>query len=124
VTHDPLPTVPCDQGQIVQLLQNLIGNAIKYRNGEAPEVHVSCQRHGNEWVFSVKDNGIGIPVNRQEQIFQIFRRLHARDSYGGGTGVGLTIAKKIVERHGGRLWVESEPSVGSTFYIALPDQRL
>ncbi|SNB45945.1 PAS domain S-box protein [Geobacter sp. DSM 9736] len=120
VTVDLLPTVPGDEIQLVQLFQNLIGNGLKYRKpGSAPKVHVSARQLGEEWIFSVTDDGIGIPPQHFDRIFQIFQRLHTKDEY-PGTGIGLASCKKIVERHGGRIWVESEPGKGSTFYFALP----
>jgi light-regulated signal transduction histidine kinase (bacteriophytochrome) len=118
VTHDPLPTVMADNPQLVQLFQNLIGNAIKFRGDEAPRVHVSASRNGNGWTFSVRDNGIGIAPEYAKRIFVIFQRLHSREKY-AGTGIGLSICKKIVERHGGRIWVESELGKGTTFYFTL-----
>jgi light-regulated signal transduction histidine kinase (bacteriophytochrome) len=119
VTHDPLPTVMADRSQLGQLFQNLIGNAIKFRGNEPPRVHVSASRNGNGWTFSVKDNGIGIAAEYSERIFIIFQRLHSRQEY-AGTGIGLAICKKIVERHGGRIWVKSDPGKGATFYFVLP----
>jgi PAS domain S-box-containing protein len=118
VTHDPLPTVMADNLQLGQLLQNLIENGIKFRGSEPPRVHVSASRNGNKWIFSVRDNGIGIAPEYAERIFVIFQRLHSRAEY-PGMGVGLAICKKIVGRHGGRIWVESEPGKGATFYFTL-----
>ena len=107
VTHDELPTVMADPTQLVQLFQNLIGNAVKFRReGVPPEIHVGCRRDGRHWVFWVKDNGIGIDPEHHEKVFLIFQRLHGREKY-PGTGIGLAICKKIVEQHGGRMWIES-----------------
>ena len=119
VTHDPLPRVMADHSQLSQLFQNLIGNAIKFRSNEPPRVHLSASRNGNGWTFSVRDNGIGIAAEYSERIFVIFQRLHSRKEY-AGTGIGLAICKKIVERHGGRIWVESEIGKGATFCFILP----
>jgi PAS domain S-box-containing protein len=119
VTHDPLPTVVGDESQLGQLFQYLIDNGIKYRNGGAPQIHVSCRMEGAEWQFSLKDNGIGIDPQYAERIFIIFQRLHSEKEY-HGTGIGLAVSKKIVERHGGRIWVESEPGKGATFYFTVP----
>jgi len=119
VTHDPLPTVLVDGAQLVQLLRNLIGSAIKFRSNAPPRIHVSAIRDGNECTFSVSDNGIGIAPEHFGRIFQIFQRLHTRDRY-PGTGIGLAVCKKIVERYGGRIWVESQPGNGSTFRFTLP----
>jgi PAS domain S-box-containing protein len=119
VTHDPLPKVMADNLQMGQLFQNLIGNAIKFRGNEPPRIHVSASRKGNVWTFSVRDNGIGIAPEYAERIFIIFQRLHGRNEY-DGTGIGLAICKRIVERHGGRIWAESEVGKGATFYFTLP----
>jgi len=119
VTHDPLPTVLADEVQLVQLFQNLVGNAIKYQRPGIPKVHISAARNGgNKWTFSVKDNGLGIDPQYFEKIFGMFQRLHKREEF-AGTGIGLAICKKIVERHNSSISVESQPGQGSTFRFAL-----
>src|ERR1019366_5426343 len=117
VTHDDLPTLPVDATQITQLFQNLIGNAIKFRGEEPPQVHVGVRREPARWVFSVRDQGIGIEPQYFERIFQIFQRLHSRKAY-PGTGIGLAICKRITERHGGKIWVESQFGRGTTFFFS------
>ncbi|MBU4426123.1 MAG: HAMP domain-containing protein [Proteobacteria bacterium] len=131
LTHDSLPTVMADDMQLGQLFQNLIGNAVKFQSEEPPSIHMSCERIeesaiGNRqsamnkgWIFSVRDNGIGIDPEFTKRVFIIFQRLHKRGEY-PGTGIGLAICKKIVERHGGRIWVESQSGKGSTFYFTIP----
>ncbi|QNT75893.1 sensor histidine kinase [Dehalogenimonas etheniformans] len=119
ITHDALPMVYGDAGQLSQVFQNLIDNAIKFRGDDVPRVHISAEIRGNECVCSVQDNGIGIAPEYRERIFLIFQRLHTRSKY-PGTGIGLAICKRIVERHGGRIWVESAPEGGSVFHFTLP----
>ena len=124
VTHDPLPTLAVDRGQMVRLFQNLIGNAIKYRKpGQPVKVHVSAEQKGPEWVISVQDNGIGFEPQHALNIFAPFKRLHTGEEY-PGTGVGLAICKRIVQAQGGRIWAESTPGAGATFFFALPVQSL
>lgn len=119
ITRDPLPTVMADPAQLRQVFQNLIGNAIKFRSAAPLHIHISAERKGDEWVFSVSDNGIGIDPEYAERIFIIFQRLHGREKY-RGTGIGLSICKKIIERHGGRIWVKGQSGQGATFYFTIP----
>jgi light-regulated signal transduction histidine kinase (bacteriophytochrome) len=123
VTHDNLPTLPADAIQITQLFQNLIGNAVKFRGEQPPQIHAGVRREPDRWVFSVQDKGIGIEPQYFERIFQLFQRLHTRKHY-PGTGIGLTICKRIVERHGGKIWVESQPGRGTTFFFSLPEAAI
>jgi light-regulated signal transduction histidine kinase (bacteriophytochrome) len=122
IRRDPLPTLTVDRSQMVQLFQNLVGNALKFRGGERTRIRVSARQNGEEWIFSVADNGIGIDPKYFDRIFTIFQRLHGKIEY-PGTGIGLAICKKIVERHGGRIWLESELGKGCTFFFTLPAIR-
>jgi len=115
VTHDPLPTLTADATQLGQVFQNLIANAIKFQSGGTPHVHISAEKKEDEWVFSVRDNGVGIDPGHIDRISEIFQRLHSRDEY-PGVGLGLAICRRIVDRHGGRIWAASEPGKGSTFF--------
>lgn len=119
ITHDPLPTSKVNSYQMGQLLQNLLVNAIKFHGHQPPRIHLSARQEGREWVIGVRDNGIGFDSQQAERIFKVFQRLHSQDKY-PGTGIGLAICKKIVERHGGRCWAESQPGLGSTFYFTIP----
>jgi PAS domain S-box-containing protein len=123
VTFDRLPSIMTHESGLMQLFQNLLGNALKFRGEQPPCIHVSARQAGGEWVFSVRDNGIGIEPQYSQRIFMIFQRLHARSKY-PGTGIGLSICKKIVESLGGRIWVESEPGQGSTFYFTVPIRQV
>jgi PAS domain S-box-containing protein len=119
VTHDPLPAIMADETQMVQLFQNIIGNGLKFHGPQPPLIHISAKQEGTNWIFTFQDNGIGIDPQYFKKIFVIFQRLHGRDKY-PGTGIGLTIAKKIVERYGGRIWVESDKGKGTAFYFTVP----
>jgi signal transduction histidine kinase len=119
VTHGPLPSVVGDKKQVAQLFQNLVGNALKYRGTEAPRVRVEATRTKEGWLFSVRDNGIGIEPRYADRVFLLFQRLHTQQEI-PGTGIGLALCKKIVEQHGGRIWVESAPGAGATFFFTLP----
>lgn len=120
ITHDPLPALRVDGPRFLQLFQNLVGNALKFTApGQPPQVHIGCQRHVAEWVFAVRDHGIGIEAKDFERIFALFQRLHSRAEY-PGTGIGLAVCQKIVERHGGRIWPESAAGAGTTFYFTVP----
>lgn len=122
VTHDRLPTVMADERQVTRLFQNLLSNAIKFRGQDPPRIHVSAERRNDEWIFTVQDNGIGIDPQYADRIFIIFQRLHNREEY-AGTGIGLAICRKIVERHGGRIWMDSQPGKGATFSFTIPDEH-
>lgn len=119
ITHGPMPTVLVDRAQMGQLFRNLIGNALKFKSAATPQVHISAMREPSEWRFSVRDNGIGMEPDHFERVFRMFQRLHTREEY-PGTGIGLAVCKRIVERHGGRIWVESVPHEGSKFSFTLP----
>lgn len=124
VTCGELPTLRGDRSQLVQLIQNLVGNALKYHahGGQPPRVHVEAVENGAEWLFSVRDNGIGIDPRHQEGIFELFKRLHTEQAY-PGTGIGLAMCRRIAENHGGRIWVESEPGEGSIFYFTISKSK-
>ncbi|MFW6112601.1 MAG: sensor histidine kinase [Chloroflexota bacterium] len=118
VTWSEMTQVVADESQLLQLFQNLIANAIKYRRDEPPYIHISVEERNNEWLFAFQDNGIGIEPQYQERVFHIFQRLHTKDKF-DGTGVGLAVCRRIVERHGGQIWLESEPGRGTTFYFTI-----
>ena len=118
ITHDPLPTVTADESQMMQVFQNLIANAIKFHGSKPPEIHIFAQKKNREWKFAVTDNGIGIDPEYKKQIFEVFKRLHTREEY-PGSGIGLSVTQKIINMHGGNIWVESELGKGSTFYFTI-----
>jgi light-regulated signal transduction histidine kinase (bacteriophytochrome) len=118
IRHSSLPTVYADPVQLVQVFQNLLANAIKFRKTGPPEIDIACEDAPEEWRCSVRDNGIGIDPKYADRIFQVFQRLHSRKDY-PGTGIGLAICKRIAERHGGRIWVASEPGQGATFHFTI-----
>jgi signal transduction histidine kinase len=120
VTADPLPAISAHPTQLRQIFQNLISNALKFSGDSPLRVHVSANREPGAWRFSVQDNGIGIEPHQAKRVFELFRRLHPQDAY-AGTGMGLSICHRIVERHGGRMWVEPAPGGGTTFYFTIPD---
>lgn len=122
ITHDDLPDVIADRSQLSQLLQNLIGNAIKYRGDRQPRIHVGIDTNEEEFHFSVQDNGVGIDPRHSDKVFEVFRRLHT-DSEAPGTGIGLALCQRIVDSHGGRIWVDSQPGQGSTFHFTLPNDE-
>jgi light-regulated signal transduction histidine kinase (bacteriophytochrome) len=119
ISNNPLPEVMADNTQLGQVFQNLIINGIKFHTEKSPKIHISAEKKASEWLFSVQDNGIGIDPQYSEKIFEVFKRLHKKEEY-PGTGIGLAICKKIVERHGGHIWVESVLGNGSSFYFSLP----
>ena len=123
IVYDSLPTLITDESLMIQLFQNLISNALKYRSKEKPKIYVDVKDEGNEYIFSVKDNGIGIDQKHVDKIYTIFKRLHTSEEY-QGTGIGLAIAQKIVQQQGGKIWVESELGKGSTFYFTIPKTNL
>ena len=118
VTHAPLPAVLADDVQMLELFENLMGNAVKFHGAESPRVHIGASRLGEQWLLFIRDNGIGIDPQYNEQVFGIFQRFHSQVQY-PGTGIGLAISRRIIERHGGRIWVDSEPGKGTTFYFTL-----
>jgi light-regulated signal transduction histidine kinase (bacteriophytochrome) len=121
ITSDPLPEIAADPSLLGAVFQNLIGNAMKFQKDRQPHVHICAQHSGTDWIFSVRDNGIGIEPRHADRVFRIFERLHGPEQY-AGTGVGLAISQRIVERHGGKIWLESKLGVGTTFFFSIPDR--
>jgi signal transduction histidine kinase len=119
VTHDELPAVRASATLLAQILQNLIANALKFRGGTRPQIHVAAQRISNGWQFGVRDNGVGIARENRQRVFGLFQRVDGDPAT--GAGVGLALCKRAIEKHGGRIWVESNPGAGSTFYFSIPD---
>jgi chemotaxis family two-component system sensor kinase Cph1 len=119
VEVDPLPVVRVNQSRLVQVFLNLVGNAVKYRSARKSEIHISAREQGNDWIFAVKDNGIGLDMRYADEIFGMFKRLPNSDVH-EGSGVGLALCKAVIQRHHGRIWVESEPGKGSSFFFTLP----
>jgi light-regulated signal transduction histidine kinase (bacteriophytochrome) len=119
ITFDGLPLVHVNEGHLTQVLSNLITNALKYRSDRKPEIHITATDNGAEWVFAVTDNGIGIDMNYADEIFGLFKRLHTAEAY-EGSGIGLAVCKAVIERYGGKIWVESERGKGSTFFFTIP----
>lgn len=122
ITHDPLPVLRGERRNLLQLFQNLISNAIKYRGPNPPKIHVSAKKKRGHYIFAFKDNGIGIDPADTRRIFHVFERLHGPDSY-PGTGIGLALCERVVKRHGGKIWVDSRPGSGSTFFFTLPSEK-
>jgi light-regulated signal transduction histidine kinase (bacteriophytochrome) len=121
VTSDPLPTVMAEEVLLTHVFQNLISNSIKYRSEEAPRIHVSAEKYPEGWLFAVRDNGVGIDPQDFERVFGMFKRLHGKEI--SGTGIGLALCRKVIERKGGKIWVESEVGRGSTFKFTIPTRR-
>jgi light-regulated signal transduction histidine kinase (bacteriophytochrome) len=122
ISYGKLPVIHADYTQMIQLFQNLISNSIKYNDQPCPTIHISAKKQNNDWIFKIADNGIGIDPKQGDWIFKVFQRLHSPDEY-EGTGIGLAIVKRIVERHGGRIWYESQPGEGSNFYFNIPEVK-
>ena len=122
IDHDPLPLIYANEQMMIQLFQNLIGNAIKYRSKETPKIHISSENVDDEYIFAIKDNGIGIDKKYLEKIFTIFQRLHSREEY-DGTGIGLAISQRILQKHHGKIWAESELGRGTTFFFTIPNRN-